>query len=129
MSHLSFISPQLFHKIKETKILNWSDLSTDIIYNITKIAVKDSLTFEGLSYILSLQDKDENCIRVWGTKLMVDEILDKKKPKERVYIISLGQERYQKTKTINKYDLAFEVTKENIEIFDNETKEKISSNQ
>ena len=127
MVHSWFISSEDFHKKKETKILNWLDLSTETVYNITKISVRETPAFvDGISYILSLEDREANRLRVWGSRRLVHEIIDKRGKDERVYLISLGQERYQKNKTINNYDLTFEKTGAPIKILDDEAKHKIS---
>ena len=116
----SFINRSLFEskakrRREEEKVLDWSELSQNVVYQITKVEVIEGGEY-GMSYILFLADIDNNKVKVWASKKLISE-LQRKEPYDIPYIISLGQEPYGKTKTINLYDLAFEKEEEILSLF------------
>ena len=116
----SFISTNVFEtkakvRREEQKILTWSDLPQNHIYQITEVEFVEDGKF-GPAHILFLTDKDNRKCKVWGPKKLVKE-LQRKDAKDIPYMISLGQEPYGKTKTINLYDLAFEKGEEILSLF------------
>ena len=129
MPHSWFISRGLFKENinEKRKILTWTELPTDTIYCITIITVKENPDFKvGYTFVLHVEDNDEKRLRFYGTMRLVNEIIEKRIETQRVYMISLGQERFQKTKLSNNYDSSFEEAGKIIEIIDNETKSKVS---
>ena len=107
----SFINKSVFEskakrRREEEKILNWSELLQNVIYRINKVEVIEGGKY-GTSYILFLVDIDNTKVKVWSSKKLVNE-LERKEAYDIPYIVSLGQEPYGKTKTINLYDLVFE---------------------
>ena len=107
----SFINKSVFEskakrRREEEKVLNWSELLQNVIYRINKVEVIEGGKY-GTSYILFLVDIDNTKVKVWGSKKLVNE-LERKEAYDIPYIVSLGQEPYGKTKTINLYDLVFE---------------------
>ena len=104
----NFINKSLFQskakrRREEEKVLNWSELSQNVIYRIKEVEVIKGGKY-GTSYILYLIDIDNTKVKVWASKKLINE-LERKESYNIPYIISLGQEPYGKTKTINLYDL------------------------
>ena len=107
----SFINKSVFEikakrRREEEKVLNWSELSQNVIYRINEVEVIEGGKY-GTSYILYLVDIDNTKVKVWGSKKLISD-LERKESHDIPYIISLGQEPYGKSKTINLYDLVFE---------------------
>ena len=124
-----FISEEAFKtqaslKREADKVLNWFELEEDIIYTITSIGVRESEEY-GTCYILDLADRQDNTTRVWAPSRLIKELKEKRKPKERAFIVSLGKEQFKK-KSLNKYDLIFKETKEIITLFDDEVENQVS---
>ena len=116
----SFINKSLFESAakrrrEEDKVLNWADLSENIIYRITEVEVIEDGPY-GTSYILFMVDRDNNKVKAWSSKKLIRE-LQRKEEYDIPYIVSLGQKPYGKGKTINLYDLAFEKGEEIISLF------------
>ena len=116
----SFINRSLFEskakrRREEEKVLDWSELSQNIVYQITKVEVIKGGEY-GTSYILFLVNIENTKVKVWGSKLLISE-LQRKEAYDIPYMISLGQESYGKTKTINLYDLVFEKGEKIISLF------------
>ena len=103
------------HRGEEDKVLNWSELSENVIYRITEVEVLEDGPY-GPSYLLHMSDKDNNKVRAWGSKKLIRD-LKTKKENDIPYIQSQGQKSYGKGKTINDYDLAFEEGEEIISLF------------
>ena len=100
---------------EEDKILNWAELSGNIIYRITEVEVIEDGPY-GTSYILFMVDRDNNKVKAWSLKKLIRE-LQRKEEYDIPYIISLGQKPYGKGRMINLYDLAFEKGEEIISLF------------
>ena len=96
-------------------MLNWSELSQNVIYRIKEVEVIEGGKY-GTSYILFLIDIDNTKVKVWASKKLISE-LERKESHNIPYIISLGQEPYGKSKTINLYDLVFEKGDKIISLF------------
>ena len=116
----SFINKSVFEskakrRREEEKVLNWSELLQNVIYRINKVEVIEGGKY-GTSYILFLVDIDNTKVKVWSSKKLVNE-LERKEAYDIPYIVSLGQEPYGKTKTINLYDLVFEKGDQVIPLF------------
>ena len=98
------------------RIHTWEELAEGVIFAIIRIKQVHSSKFNKLCYILHLTDREENKIRVWSpSKLITD--LEKKKPTDRPFIVSLGQAKYKK-KTFNQFDLVLQEAGEEIKLFD-----------
>ena len=120
----SFINRSLFEskakrRREEEKVLDWSELSQNIVYQITKVEVIKGGEY-GTSYILFLVNIENTKVKVWGSKLLISE-LQRKEAYDIPYMISLGQEPYGKTKMINLYDLVFEKGEKIISLFTSST--------
>ena len=120
----SFINRSLFEskakrRREEEKVLDWSELSQNIVYQITKVEVIKGGEY-GTSYILFLVNIENTKVKVWGSKILISE-LQRKEAYDIPYMISLGQEPYGKTKTINLYDLVFEKGEKIISLFTSST--------
>ena len=107
----SFISVNDFQakakvRREQERILTWSDLKQNHIYQITAVRVSEGGKYD-TSYILYLTDKENQKVKVWSPKNLVGE-LKRKEPTDIPYIISLGKEPFGTNKTLNNYDLAFE---------------------
>ena len=107
----SFINKSVFEikakrRREEEKVLNWAELPQNVIYRINEVEVIEGGKY-GTSYILFLVDIDNTKAKVWASKKLISE-LQRKQSHDIPYIISLGQEAYGKSKTINLYDLVFE---------------------
>ena len=107
----SFINKSVFEikakrRREEEKVLNWAELPQNVIYRINEVEVIEGGKY-GTSYILFLVDIDNTKVKVWGSKKLISD-LERKESHDIPYIISLGQEAYGKSKTINLYDLVFE---------------------
>ena len=68
----SFINKSIFEskakrRREEEKVLNWSELSPNLIYQITEVEVIEGGRY-GTSYILFLADIDNNKVKVWASK-------------------------------------------------------------
>ena len=116
----SFINKSVFEskakrRREEEKVLNWSELLQNVIYRMNKVEVIEGGKY-GTSYILFLVDIDNTKVKVWGSKKLVNE-LERKEAYDIPYIVSLGQEPYGKTKTINLYNLVFEKRDKVISLF------------
>ena len=116
----SFINTSVFEskakrRREEQKILNWSELSQNLIYQITEVEVVEGSRY-GTSYILFLADIDNNKVKVWGSKKLISE-LRRKEAYDIPYMISLGQESYGEMKPINLYDLVFKKGEKIISLF------------
>ena len=66
----SFINRSLFEskakrRREEEKVLDWSELSQNIVYQITKVEVIKSGEY-GTSYILFLVNIENTKVKVWG---------------------------------------------------------------
>ena len=96
-------------------MLNWAELSENVIYRINEVEVIEGGKY-GTSYILFLVDIDNTKVKVWASKKLISE-LERKESHDIPYIISLGQEPYGKSKTINLYDLVFEKGDKIISLF------------
>ena len=107
----TFINKSVFEikakrRREEEKVLNWAELTQNVIYRINKVEVIEGGKY-GTSYILFLVDIDNSKVKVWASKKLISD-LEQKESYDIPYIISLGQEPYGKSKTINLYDLVFE---------------------
>ena len=107
----TFINKSVFEikakrRREEEKVLNWAELPQDVIYRINEVEVIEGGKY-GTSYILFLVDIDNTKVKVWASKKLISD-LERKESHDIPYIISLGQEAYGKSKTINLYDLVFE---------------------
>ena len=107
----TFINKSVFEikakrRREEEKVLNWAELSQNVIYRINEVEVIEGGKY-GTSYILYLVDIDNTKVKVWASKKLISD-LERKESYDIPYIISLGQEPYGKSKTINLYDLVFE---------------------
>ena len=107
----TFINKSVFEikakrRREEEKVLNWAELTQNVIYRINKVEVIEGGKY-GTSYILFLVDIDNSKVKVWASKKLISD-LERKESHDIPYIISLGQEPYGKSKTINLYDLVFE---------------------
>ena len=116
----SFINKSVFEikakrRREEEKVLNWSELSQNVIYRINEVEVIEGGKY-GTSYILFLVDIDNSKVKVWASKKLISD-LERKESHDIPYIISLGQEAYGKSKTINLYDLVFEKGDKIISLF------------
>ena len=116
----SFINKSVFEskakrRREEEKVLNWSELSENIIYRITEVEVVEGGQY-GTSYILFLVDINNTKVKAWASKKLIRE-LQRKEAYDIPYMISLGQKPYGKAKTINLYDLVFEKGEEIISLF------------
>ena len=100
---------------KKKKVLNWSELSQNTVYQITKVEVIKGGEY-GTSYILFLVNIENTKVKVWGSKLLISE-LQRKEAYDIPYMISLGQELYGETKPINLYDLVFKKGEKIISLF------------
>ena len=72
---VSFIKKSIFEsqakrRGEEDKVLNWSELSQDIIYCITEVEVLEDGPY-GTSYLLYMSDKDNNKVKAWGSKKLI----------------------------------------------------------
>ena len=115
----SFIEKSTFEsqakrRREEDKVLNWSELSQDVIYRITEVEVLEDGPY-GTSYLLYMSDIDNNKVKAWASKKLIRD-LQRKEEYDIPYMISLGQKPYGKGKTINLYDLAFEKGEEIISL-------------
>lgn len=111
MASRKFISEEVFAVNaailkKDDEILKWPDLQVGVTYIINHIQVEISIKY-GECYILHIEDKDENKLKVWGTKTLVDKIKEKRKETDLVYFKSLGQ-RVENRKTYNDFDLVID---------------------
>ena len=116
----SFINKSVFEikakrRREEEKVLNWAELPQNVIYRINEVEVIEGGKY-GTSYILFLVDIDNTKVKVWASKKLISD-LERKESHDIPYIISLGQEPYGKSKTINLYDLVFEKGEEIISLF------------
>ena len=116
----SFINKSIFEsqakrRGEKDKVLNWSELSQDVIYRITEVEVLDDGPF-GRSYILYMSDRDNNKVKAWGSRQLIRD-LRCKTDYDIPYIQSRGQRSFGMGKTINVYDLAFEKGEEIISLF------------
>ena len=116
----SFINKSLFESAakrrrEEDKVLNWADLSENIIYRITEVEVVEGGQY-GTSYILYMSDRDNNKVKAWGSRQLIRD-LKCKEEYDIPYIQSQGQKPLGIGKTINVYDLAFEKGEEIISLF------------
>ena len=116
----SFINTSVFQskakcRREEQKILNWSELPQNLIYQITEVEVVEGSRY-GTSYILFLADIENTKVKVWGSKKLISE-LRRKEAKDIPYITSLGQQPHGNNKTINIYDLVFEEGEEILSLF------------
>ena len=107
----TFINKSVFEikakrRREEEKVLNWAELTQNVIYRINEVEVIEGGKY-GTSYILFLVDIDNSKVKVWASKKLISD-LERKESHDIPYIISLGQEPYGKSKTINLYDLVFE---------------------
>ena len=107
----TFINKSVFEikakrRREEEKVLNWAELPQNVIYRINEVEVIEGGKY-GTSYILFLVDIDNTKVKVWASKKLISD-LERKESHDIPYIISLGQEPYGKSKTINLYDLVFE---------------------
>ena len=128
----SFINKSVFEskakrRREEEKVLNWSELLQNVIYRINKVEVIEGGKY-GTSYILFLVDIDNTKVKVWGSKKLINE-LERKEAYDIPYIVSLGQEPYGKTKTINLYDLVFEKGDKIVSLFPSTSSTSTSSTQ
>ena len=103
------------HRREEDQVLNWSELSQDIIYRITEVEVLEDGPY-GTSYLLYMSDIDNNKVKAWGSRKLIRD-LKSKEENDIPYIQSQGQKSYGKGKTINVYDLAFDKGEEIISLF------------
>ena len=95
----SFINKSVFEnkakrRREEEKVLNWSELSQNVIYRIKEVEVIEGGKY-GTSYILFLIDIDNTKVKVWASKKLISE-LERKESYDIPYIVSLGQEPYGK---------------------------------
>ena len=95
----SFINKSVFEskakrRREEEKVLNWAELSQNVIYRINEVEVIEGGKY-GTSYILFLVDIDNTKVKVWGSKKLISD-LERKESHDIPYIISLGQEPYGK---------------------------------
>ena len=116
----SFINRSLFEskakrRREEEKVLDWSELSQNVVYQITKVEVIEGGEY-GTSYILFLVNIENTKVKVWGSKILISE-LQRKKAYNIPYMISLGQESYGETKPIDLYDLVFKKGEKIISLF------------
>ena len=116
----SFIEKSIFESQEKRRgekdqLLNWSELSENVIYRITEVEVVEDGPF-GTSYILYMSDRDNNKVKAWGSRQLIRD-LKCKKEYDIPYIQSHGQKPFGTEKTINVYDLAFEKGKEIISLF------------
>ena len=116
----TFINKSVFEikakrRREEEKVLNWAELTQNVIYRINKVEVIEGGKY-GTSYILFLVDIDNSKVKVWASKKLISD-LEQKESYDIPYIISLGQEPYGKSKTINLYDLVFEKGDKVISLF------------
>ena len=116
----SFINKSIFEsqakrRGEKDKVLNWSELSQDVIYRITEVEVLDDGPF-GRSYILYMSDRDNNKVKAWGSRQLIRD-LRRKTDYDIPYIQSQGQRPFGMGKIINVYDLAFEKGEEIISLF------------
>ena len=100
---------------EEDKVLNWSELSQDIIYRITEVEVLEDGPY-GTSYIMYMSDIDHNKVKAWGSRKLIRD-LKSKEEYDIPYVQSQGQKSYGRGKTINVYDLLFEKGVEIISLF------------
>ena len=126
----SFINKSVFERKakrrrEEEKVLNWSELLQNVIYRINTVEVIEGGKY-GTSYILFLVDIDNTKVKVWSSKKLVNE-LERKEAYDIPYIVSLGQEPYRKTKTINLYDLVFEKGDQVISLFASTSSSSVST--
>ena len=120
----SFINKSVFEikakrRREEEKVLNWAELPQDVIYRINEVEVIEGGKY-GTSYILFLVDINNSKVKVWASKKLISD-LERKESYDIPYIISLGQEPYGKSKTINLYDLVFEKGEKIISLFTSST--------
>ena len=116
----SFINKSVFEikakrRREEEKVLNWAELPQNVIYRINEVEVIEGGKY-GTSYILFLVDIDNTKVKVWASKKLISD-LERKESHDIPYIISLGQEPYGKSKTINLYHLVFEKGDKIISLF------------
>ena len=116
----SFIKKSIFEsqakrRGEKDKVLNWSELSENVIYRITEVEVVEDGPF-GTSYILYMSDRDNNKVKAWGSRQLIRD-LKCKEEYDIPYIQSQGQKPFGIGKTINVYDLAFEKGEEIISLF------------
>ena len=116
----SFIKKSIFEsqakrRGEKDQVLNWSELSENVIYRITEVEIIEDGPF-GTSYILYMSDRDNNKVKAWGSRQLIRD-LKCKEEYDIPYIQSRGQRLFGVEKTINVYDLAFEKGKEIISLF------------
>ena len=74
----SFINKSVFEskakrRREEEKVLNWSELSQNVIYRIKEVEVIEGGKY-GTSYILFLIDIDNTKVKVWGSKKLINKL-------------------------------------------------------
>ena len=77
----SFIKKSIFEsrairREEKDKILNWSELLQNVTYCITKVEVLENGPF-GTSYILYMSDKDNNNVKAWGLRQLINDLKSK----------------------------------------------------
>ena len=119
-----FITEEAFTKMvavnrEKDEVCNWADLSKNVIYLITRIQECYSVQYDGACWLLCLQNRQGDFVKVWAPKKLVTDIKERRKETEQVFMKSLGQVKYGH-KTSNEFDLCFEDTAEPIQLFHTE---------
>ena len=74
----SFIEKSIFENHakrmgEKDQILNWAELSENVIYRITEVEVVEDGPF-GTSYILYMSDRDNNNVEAWGSRQLIHDL-------------------------------------------------------
>ena len=126
-----WISKEEFHqqveKQKEKEETTpWCDLEEGKIYLIKKIEELTSVKF-GQCYLLHIEDKEGSSKKVWSPSRLITYIKVNRKENQLAFFCSMGQERIDKKRSRNLFDLTFKDTNSPVSIFIEEDGEKSTS--
>ena len=87
-------------------IFNWLELDQTTIYRIKQIVPRKSTKY-GECWEMQLIDIKENQIKVWGPRVLIQELKESRKSYQIPFIRSLGQEK-RGEKSYNAYRLCYQ---------------------
>ena len=101
---------------EEEETTGWCDLEEGKIYLITTIEELTSLKY-GQCFLLNIKDQNNVTKKVWSPIRLVNYIKTHRKENQLVYFCSMGQERIDKKKSRNLFDVTFQETEDLVSIF------------
>jgi len=105
---MAFLNIDEFKEIAtdRSEVISWNELAQEKVFGIDLIQEKLSDKY-GQCFLMTIRDRDGNKQRIWAPARMIDVIEEKKTESKDIFFISLGQKRFNKTKTVNEFDIVF----------------------